>query len=338
MTSAEVLLGSLEAEAELAGNLDASLSFSGVSRAQVATGEGYLPLHKVVSFLNHAAEALSCETLGLLVAKHQPPLRFAMVGQLVRFAPDLGHAISDAIRFSILNSQYSAWDVKQSKQSMTLRREVRVLLDQNVSQMQTLSLAVVYKAMNAICQRKVALSQVSFSHRQPASYDKVLAFFDCPVLYDQPFTGMTFANAELATVIPTADREVHNLLQAHLESVVSASALHLNVVDRLRQELRQTVGSRRCTLEGICQSWGTHPRGLQRRLREHDTSFRDLLQDVRQELAETYLRNSSIAVLELADLLGYRNASAFSRAFKQRTGLAPDHWRNDDLMPPSVGK
>ena len=153
------------------------------------------------------------------------------------------------------------------------------------------------------------------------------AFFGAPVLFDQPFNGLVIPNAELASRIPTADTQVHALLVAHLEELASANAAEMGVVDRLRWELRQTVGSRRCTLEGICQSWGTQPRGLQRSLREHGTSFRELLCEVRQELAEEYLRNSSVSVLELADLLGYRNASAFSRAFKQRTGIAPDYWR-----------
>lgn len=329
MTSAEILLGSEEAARELGGSLEASLEYSGVTRAQVLTGEGYVPLHRVVTFLNHAAEALDCENFGLLVARHQPPVRFAMIGQLVRFAPDLGHAISDAIRFSILNSQYSVWDIQRNEQTITLRREARLQLDQSVNQMQTLALAVTYKAMNAICQRSINLAQVAFSHRQPALPEKVQAFFGAPILYDQPFTGLVLPNAELATPIATADTQVRRLLLAHLEGLAAAGVEDLDVVERLRRELRQTVGSRRCTLEGVCQSWGIHPRGLQRRLRERGTSFRDLLCDVRQELAEEYLRNSSIPVLELADILGYRNASAFSRAFKQRTGVAPDNWRGN---------
>lgn len=338
MTSAETLLGSIEAAAEQGGTLDESLRFSGITLAQITTGDGYLPLHRVMMFLNHAADVLDCDTFGLLVAKHQPPLRFAMVGQLIRFAPTLGLAIGDAVRFSILNSQYSKWDIHRGERALTFRRHVRVQLDQNVQQMQTLSLALVYKAMNAITQSRVELSQVAFSHSRPADDEKVLAFFDAPVLYDQPYTNMVLMNSELAKPIPTADKEVHTLLQAHLESVVGATTAELDVVDRLRQELRQTVGSRRCTLEGVCQSWGTSPRGLQRRLRERGTSFRELLQDVRQELAESYLRNSSIAVLELSDLLGYRNASAFSRAFKQQTGVAPDYWRSGELSASAVGK
>ena len=327
MTSAEILLGSEEAADELGGDLKSSLRYSGLTRSQIVTGEGDVPLHRVVTFLNHAADTLGCEYFGLLVAKYQPAVRFAMIGQLIRFSADLEHAIADAIRFSILNSQYSVWNIFRNDQTMTLVREPRVELNQSVSQLQTLALAVTYKAMNAVCQRTISLSQVAFSHRKPELPEKVRAFFNAPILYDQPFTGLVFPNTELAAAIPTADAQVHRLIKAHLEELAAASTEELDIVERLRRELRHTIGSRHCTLEGICQRWGAHPRGLQRRLRARGTGFRDLLQDVRHELAEAYLRNSSIAVLELGDLLGYRNASAFSRAFKKRTGVAPDHWR-----------
>ena len=112
-----------------------------------------------------------------------------------------------------------------------------------------------------------------------------------PILYDQPFTGLVFPNTELAAAIPTADAQVHRLIKAHLEELAAASTEELDIVERLRRELRHTIGSRHCTLEGICQRWGAHPRGLQRRLSARGTGFRDLLQDVRHELAEAYLRN-----------------------------------------------
>lgn len=327
MTSAEILLGSQAAVSELGGDLAELLDYCGLSLAQVEAGEGYVPLHQVVSFLNHAAASLDCEYFGLLLAKHQPPARFGMVGQLLRFCSTLGEAINDAIQFSVLNSQYSLWHLHKGEQTTALIRQVRVNIDQDVTQMQTLAIAVVYKAMSALCQRKIKLAQVTFSHRQPSAHDRVQGFFNAPILYDQPLAGLVISSAELGAVIPTANPDVYALLVSYLEDIAATRDKGVDVVERLRAELRQSMGSRHCTLDGICQRWGAHPRGLQRRLRECGTSFRDVLQDVRQELAESYLRHSSIAVLELADMLGYRNASAFSRAFKQRSGLAPDHWR-----------
>jgi AraC-like DNA-binding protein len=120
---------------------------------------------------------------------------------------------------------------------------------------------------------------------------------------------------------------VHRLLKAHLESLARGSAASEDLVTRVRHHIKETVGSRHCNLDGICRRSGIHPRALQRALREHRLTFRQLLLDVRQELAEDYFRNSSLSVVELSELLGYRNASAFSRAFKQRTGLSPQHWK-----------
>ena len=70
-----------------------------------------------------------------------------------------------------------------------------------------------------------------------------------------------------------------------------------------------------------------HPRTLQRELRRSGYLFKQLLTDTRVELARTYLRESDLPLYEIAELLGYRNESAFSRAFKTQFGLSPLKWR-----------
>jgi len=327
MTSAELLLGSEEAAKELGADLNASLTFSGLNRQQIISGEGSIPLHKVVNFLNHAAETTHCEHFGLLVAKYQPPIRFAMIGQLIRFSPDLGSAINDAIQFSILNSQYSLWSTESSSTSIILKRQERCFLDMDLKQLEKLALAVTYKAMNALCKRVVPLSQVAFRHDSPISRDALSEFFGAPILYSQLYNGLIIPTQALSTPIPTADTRIHGLLKAQLEELIAGHTTDLNVIEKLRLEILQTVGSRRCTLESICQNRGVHPRNLQRSLKQHGTSFRELLNDIRLKLAQDYLKSTDISVVELAGLLGYQNASALSRAFKQKTGLSPDHWR-----------
>ena len=48
-----------------------------------------------------------------------------------------------------------------------------------------------------------------------------------------------------------------------------------------------------------------------------------LLDELRQELAEGYLRQPNLSVDEVAFLLGYSERSAFHRAFRRWTGRAP---------------
>ena len=328
MVSAELLLGSLEAARELGVDLGETLAASEISPQLLQTGDGFVPLHKVVTFLNDGARRFDCEHFGFLIGKHQPPARFAMVGQLIRFSATLEQAIEDAIRFSLLNSEYTVWTLEREEGFAILVRRTRVSYDAPMMQLQTLAVVLVYKAIVAICGRKVPLREVTFTHKSPRRPDRLEAFFGAPVRFNQGFTGLVLTSAELRSPIPTHDANVHRLLKAHLESLASGLAKDEDLVARMRHHIKETIGSRHCNLEGLCRRSGIHPRALQRALRAQRLTFRQLLLDVRQELAEDYFRNSSLSVLELSELLGYSNASAFSRAFKQRTGLSPQHWKD----------
>ena len=66
-----------------------------------------------------------------------------------------------------------------------------------------------------------------------------------------------------------------------------------------------------------------HPKTLTRRLRNEGTTFRGLLDELRLQLAERYLRQPNLSVDEVAFLLGYSERSAFHRAFRRWTGRAP---------------
>jgi AraC-like DNA-binding protein len=83
---------------------------------------------------------------------------------------------------------------------------------------------------------------------------------------------------------------------------------------------------------------GIGKRTLQRRLKEHGFSFRDVLTEVRQELAEQNLRDFDMSIGEIAYLLGYSNPSEFHRAFRGWTGIAPKQYRlRNAVGRPGIG-
>lgn len=68
------------------------------------------------------------------------------------------------------------------------------------------------------------------------------------------------------------------------------------------------------------------PRSLQRHLAQQHTSFQTLLDDTRQTMALRYLEESGMSLLQLTEVLGYANQSAFSRALQRWFGLSPRQW------------
>ena len=73
-------------------------------------------------------------------------------------------------------------------------------------------------------------------------------------------------------------------------------------------------------------------RTIQRKLAQEGTSFKDLVEDVRKNLALEYLRSTVLSVEEIALRLGYSDAPSFSHAFKRWTGSSPR-----DSRRPSAG-
>jgi AraC-like DNA-binding protein len=78
----------------------------------------------------------------------------------------------------------------------------------------------------------------------------------------------------------------------------------------------------------------TSPRTLERRLKEHSVSYRDLVNETRKHYATGYLQAGRGSVTEIAFLLGYSEVSAFNRAFKRWTGLTPLAYRQSAVARP----
>jgi AraC-like DNA-binding protein len=83
-----------------------------------------------------------------------------------------------------------------------------------------------------------------------------------------------------------------------------------------------------CSVERVAATLDMHPRTLQAKLKnEHQKSYREILQDTRQGLAERYLKQGSGSITDLALQLGYAELAVFSRHFKRWSDMTPRQWR-----------
>jgi AraC-like DNA-binding protein len=72
-------------------------------------------------------------------------------------------------------------------------------------------------------------------------------------------------------------------------------------------------------------------RTLTRQLAALGTSFNEMLDRLRNELALRYVRESDLSLAEVSFLLGYTNPPAFTLAFRRWTGKAPSELRQSQL-------
>ena len=84
---------------------------------------------------------------------------------------------------------------------------------------------------------------------------------------------------------------------------------------------------RQHSLGHIAELLGLHPRTLQRRLAAEGLSFKPLVHRVKMDLAGWQVHASSMPLTLLADVLGYADQAAFSKAFREAYGMSPSAWR-----------
>jgi AraC-like DNA-binding protein len=162
---------------------------------------------------------------------------------------------------------------------------------------------------------------------EPGQYRRLIGLIPS---FNTPYNGYMFETACLDRTLHAADPALHRLIQQHLDSMTQQSVQQLP--ELVQQLIRTFMPDGRATIEQIASYMSISTRTLQRQLEDEGTTFQSLLSATRQAMAGRYLQDSAISMSQLADLLGYSDQSAFSRAFQRWYGLNPREWRKRQAM------
>ena len=108
---------------------------------------------------------------------------------------------------------------------------------------------------------------------------------------------------------------------------VSRKPSDRNVVGATARYIESTMPRERPTLPMAARALNTSPRSLQRTLDRAGISYRDLTKRLELDRARVLLRDTDLRLREISQLLGYRDPSSFSRAFRHWTGVSPRDYR-----------
>ncbi|MCK6552382.1 AraC family transcriptional regulator [Myxococcota bacterium] len=148
--------------------------------------------------------------------------------------------------------------------------------------------------------------------------------FGAPILTGRPRARFGFARALLDRPMPSPDADALADLESVLESLDREKRARPAVVLDVRRALTAGMAAGATTVEDAARALHTSPRTLQRKLQDAGTTFADVLDELRLELATAYLARPELSVAEIAYLVGYREATAFHRAFRRWTNETPD--------------
>jgi AraC-like DNA-binding protein len=167
---------------------------------------------------------------------------------------------------------------------------------------------------------------VSFSHPAPEDPAPYYALFQCPVEFDAPATSFRL-NTEEADRPRSSSHTQLSLLHDQLMRKYLSKLDEDNIIERVKAAIVDELPSGHLSDALIARTMFMTERTLQRRLQAEGTTFKRLLTEIRQELADQYIQDSRLTLQEISFLLGFAELSSFSRAFKRWKGLSPKHFR-----------
>ena len=167
---------------------------------------------------------------------------------------------------------------------------------------------------------------VSLTHSAPDCASEFFSYFRCPVEFEASENSMTIstedADKQLAGSNPHLVQLNDQVMIRYLANLDKA-----DTVSRVKAAILDQLPSGNVTESSVADTLHISNRTMQRQLQTENTNFKNLLNEVRSELADKYIRDSQLSLTEISFLLGFAEMSSFSRAFKRWTGASPSAFR-----------
>jgi AraC-like DNA-binding protein len=176
--------------------------------------------------------------------------------------------------------------------------------------------------------------EVHFIHDKPAHIEEYEKFFRAPMRFNMKYNESVIPRQALDIPLVTADPALLSILIPYGDQYLESLTSHLPFTERVRKVIREQLTSDDCGLKQSAARLRMSERTLRRGLENEGTRYGELVEEVRKDLARTYLTTSDYVNADIARRLGFASLPAFYRAFKRWYGFAPTEYRKESTRNP----
>jgi AraC-like DNA-binding protein len=307
------------------------LAEAGVDLALFDDPENLISFAARGRLMAHCVARTGCRHFGLLVGQENGLRSLGLVGLLVRYSPDVGTALRSLIRYMHLHvrSAVTALAVDGGVASFSYD-----IVEPNVEahdQTGDGAMAAYYNGLRELCGPDWKPLEVCFAHRMPADVGPYRRYFRVPLRFDAEQYALRFSAYWLNRRLPETDPDLLRLLQSQIDVLEARTGEALP--DQLRRVLHAGIFTGHASTDDIARLLSMTSRSLNRRLNAFGTSFQELLDETRFEIARQMLEDSAMEAGQIAELLGYAAPGVFTRAFRRWSGTTPAQWRAAHKAP-----
>ncbi|WP_237057260.1 AraC family transcriptional regulator [Microbulbifer sediminum] len=319
--------------AQLAGaraaglDCDRLLLDCGLAPALLEEPDARLGRDQVAGLLRREWDLLSDESGGFL-ARPWIPGTFAMMGHACIHCPNLRRALLRSARFVAMVSDDLHLRLVEDGE------EARLIFHhgndrQLPNQIFVESLALIWlRFFSWLIDRTILLERVNLAFPPPDYNEDYSDMFPCRHYFHQRETCLVFNTRFLQMPLVRDPQQLSEFLARAPECLLAQYKSDNSFTGRIRRMLQAQNAIENLSLDDVAARLYISPQTLRRRLKDEGNSWQDIKDSVRRDMAVYQLKQQETAVAEIAERLGFSEPSAFNRAFKKWTGLAPGAYRD----------
>jgi AraC-like DNA-binding protein len=327
--SARLVAGIVAAGRARGLEVEALLAAVGIDPACLGDPDARLPIEKEEALWTEMARLADDPFFGLHAQRSIPPGTIDVLDYAVRSSPTLRDAFKSLVRYNRLVHDAAEFELAESGAEARLTQRFRGDPRGASWQVADYSLGGLLTVCRELVGDDWAPLAVTLSHAAPPDPTPYREFFGVMPRFDGDVNELVVPRTLLDRPIAGADPLLHDVLRRHADALLARLPRSEDLVGEVRNLLARDLARGEPRIEAIARKLGVNVRTLQRRLAENGSSFQDVLDELRHDLALRLLDERRVAVAEVAYLLGYSEPSAFHRAFKRWTGTTPDRHRQD---------
>lgn len=302
------------------------VSSVGIDPAKVANPDWRISHEQMSALMQCCVDLSGDEAFGLVAAEQLQPQMLHALG-LAWLASDTVHdGLRRLVRFGRLISTGLHTELEEQGDLVHLLVQQSLELDDFCHAARDYLVGMVVRMCRLTLGDFLAPVMIELERPCPQAPDRWEYMLASRVQFDRPATRISWSRSDIEEPLITGDPGLARIndeqVQSYLDSFLAQSTCR-EVVSKIVEKLPDGPPSQ----QAIAEELHISNRTLQRKLKEEGTSFMDLLQDTRLQLAQKYLRQPGRSIVETAYMLGFSEPSTFSRAFKRWTGQAPLEYR-----------
>lgn len=294
-----------------------------VADAALRNPIGRMSRHVLVNLFSAIEREFGDRAAGMRLANTARPGCFSDLGFIALFAANVGEIIAETV--SIQGFRQNVWHTRFDRQSIPaqliwhLPDDAGDQLDACI-EFSVASYAHMYR--NSL-PGQLRLQAVRFRHQPRFDAERYAELLECPVFFGATASHIEFDARQLGLPSPNADAALQQALLAVYNQPMEWLAIGKKHAAFSYLYLASELNKSPLKLERLAASFGLSERTLRRKLVDEGFPFRDLLEKVRRDLCDLYRQEARRPMGEVAELLGYSELSAFTRAHKRWYGQPP---------------